>query len=88
VVIAAPLVVDHAAARCPAADARAAREFRAQTAFPRPDVTLPTGDPALSRTAVQKWLDSYEANERRKNATGQRVLREYERCRTGPAPVG
>jgi len=65
---------DLAAVRCPPADQRTAAEFQRTTRPPAGDIT---------KRAAQEWLDAYEEAERRKNRAGQRLLSEYESCRSG-----
>lgn len=65
---------DLAPVRCPPADARTVAEFKRVTKTPAGDVT---------KRASQEWLDAYEEAERRKNRAGQRLVREYEACRSG-----
>lgn len=65
---------DLASVRCPLAHQRAVSEFKRTT---RP----PSGE--ITKRAAQEWLDAYEEAEQRKNRVGQRLLSEYESCRSG-----
>ena len=68
----APVVVDLTPVRCPELDQKTVAEFRRTT--PRPAGPLNKDD-------VRKWIDTLELSERRKNARGQQVIEEFERCR-------
>lgn len=68
----APVVLDLAPVRCPEPDPRIEAEFRRTT--PRPEGPL-------SKDDVRRWIDTLELSERRKNARGQQVIEELERCR-------
>jgi hypothetical protein len=68
----APVVVEVAPHRCPPPDPAAIAEFKRRT-------PPPAG--AVTRAQAEAWLDAYELAEARKNAVGQRLVREYERCR-------
>lgn len=68
------LTIDLAPYRCPPLDPRAAAEFRRTTSAP---------DGGVTKRGSQEWLDRMEESEKRKNAIGRRVVREYESCRSG-----
>lgn len=70
----APLTVDVSEQRCPAIDKRALAEFQSAPAAPAGAVT---------KRDDQAWHDANEEAIRRKNRIGQRLVREYERCRAG-----
>ena len=78
------LVFNTAAARCPAASARDVKEARRWVGVPKPDVSA-DGQQAYSVAAFQKWIDSHESGEWRKNRSIRRVIAEHEKCRTGNA---
>lgn len=67
------VAVDLAATRCPEIDARTRAEFRKVTPPPAAELT-------------RAKVDELRASEIRKNAAGQRVIAELDRCR-GQAPV-
>lgn len=66
---------DLAPVRCPPVDQRAVAEFKRTTKAPASD--------GVTKRASQEWIDAYEVAERRKNAAGQRLAKEYEACRAG-----
>lgn len=78
----AAVVVDNAAARCPAPAAKDVAEFNRFVAIPSPDVKTAGAD-AYSVAALQRWIDSHEAGQWRKNQSGRRLIREIEVCRGG-----
>jgi len=65
---------DLAPVRCPPVDQRTAAEFKRTTKTPAGEVT---------KRGSQEWLDAYAEAEQRKNAAGQRLVKEYESCRSG-----
>lgn len=73
------LTLDLAPVRCPPIDARTVAEFRRTTSVPAGDVT---------KRGSQEWLDAMEEAERRKNRAGQRLVKEYEQCRSGEGTAG
>ena len=73
------------AVECPELAAGPRAEFRRTTARPSPDTTDADGRPAVSKRATQQWIDALEVSERRKNAAGQAVIGEHDRCRGGAA---
>ena len=70
----APLALDLASVRCPEIDEGAKREAKRVTPRPAGPVT---------KDQTRQWINSLELSEVRKNRTLQRVIDEYERCRTG-----
>jgi len=70
----APLALDLAAVRCPELDGGAKREAKRVTPRPAGPVT---------KDQTRQWINTLELSEVRKNRTLQRVIDEYERCRTG-----
>lgn len=68
-VVLSPVVVDSAPVRCVDVDAR---EFLKRTSRPTPP---------LDKDATRAWIDKLEASEDRKNAAGQRLLKDYAACK-------
>ena len=81
----APLVIDFTSVSCPEASTATRAEFRRTTPRPAPDTTDADGNAAVSKRATQQWIDTLEVSERRKNAAGQALASEHDRCR-GASP--
>lgn len=81
----AAIVTDNAAQRCPPVADRDRKEFRRWVAVPAPDAKTEDGADAYSIASLQSWVDAYDAAEYRKNRAGQRLVREYDRCRGVPS---
>lgn len=83
--VAAPVVVDTAALRCPKSDAAARREFGLTVQAPALDAKDADGKVYVTRGALKAKIDEMRAAIRRKNAVGLRALDEQDRCAAGSA---
>lgn len=83
----APVTVDLAATRCPDISPRDRAEFRRGTPPPKPDTVGADGKPAISRGAWKNAGTALLKSEDRKNATGQRIIDEYDACRGSTTPT-
>lgn len=65
-------VVSLASVRCPSIDPKLRTEFRRTTPVPPGHVR---------KSDTREWVDAFETSELRKNAYGQVLIQELERCR-------
>jgi len=68
-----PVAVDLAPIRCPDVDPRTRAEFRRLTP-----------PPAHGSPLTREHVDNLDASQMRKNAAGNRLITEYEKCRGAP----
>ncbi len=78
----APVVVDLAKERCPAADPRVSAEWQKTTPAPKTR-PCPESDnrPGICKGDLQEYADALRASEVRKNLAGQQQERETAACR-------